>query len=92
MKNVKDALLIKNLPSYSLLKLLIDQISYRIPMQVTKIMIRPTSKGESGYYVCPRCGLTIEREFMSYCDRCGQHLSWEGFENAIYIYPGEKGE
>ena len=80
MKNVKDALLIKNLPSYSLLKLLIYQISYRIPMQVTKIMIMiKTVLGNT-------------KEFMSYCDRCGQHLSWEGFENAIYIYPGEKGE
>ena len=52
--------------------------SYRIPMRVTHLrQYRNTS-----YYICPRCGIPIEREFMSYCDRCGQCLSWKHYRQA----------
>lgn len=44
--------------------------SHRIPMQVKHMR-----KYRSGaYYVCPRCKITMEREFMAYCNRCGQCL------------------
>jgi predicted amidophosphoribosyltransferase len=26
--------------------------------------------------VCPRCQLTIERDYQGFCDRCGQCLEW----------------
>lgn len=46
----------------------IEVKSYRIPMPVTRFL-----KYESGIYcVCPRCGITLEWEFMRFCDRCGQ--------------------
>ena len=32
--------------------------------------------GDSMYYICPKCGILLEREFMSYCDHCGQKLNW----------------
>lgn len=38
------------------------------------------------YYACPRCGLTMEREFTSFCDRCGQRLGWRGYRSAKIIY------
>ena len=37
------------------------------------------------HYICPRCGITMEREFMSYCDRCGQCLGWKHYKKAVII-------
>ena len=31
------------------------------------------------YPVCPRCGITMEREYQHFCDRCGQQLDWSAF-------------
>ena len=67
--------------------LLILLLSYRLQMPVTEVMIFPNG---TGYYVCPRCHVTVEREFMSFCDRCGQHLGWKGYQKARKIYPGQR--
>ena len=48
--------------------------AYRIPLQVRKVI--RFGKGYT-YPVCPRCDRSIEREYMRYCDRCGQHLAWD---------------
>ncbi len=61
--------------------------AYRIPMPVTELMVFP---GRSAYYVCPRCGITVEREYMRYCDRCGQRLGWRNCERARIVYPGTR--
>lgn len=37
------------------------------------------------YYLCPRCNITMEREFMRYCDRCGQCLDWRKYRKAVAI-------
>ena len=58
--------------------------SYRLQMSVAEIMIFPN---DCAYYVCPRCHITMEREFMSFCDRCGQHLGWKYYKKAKAIYP-----
>ena len=64
---------------------------YRKPMRVNEIMMFSSSvNGENGYYVCPKCKITLEWEFMDFCDRCGQKLDWDGCENAKVIYPGSK--
>jgi len=56
--------------------------TYRIPMTVEEIHLF----GEKDAYpVCPRCRLTMEREYQSYCDRCGQALSWKGFSKARVV-------
>ena len=60
--------------------------SYRLQMPVAEVMIFPNG---NAYYVCPRCHITVEREFMSFCDRCGQHLGWKGCKKARKIYPGQ---
>lgn len=59
---------------------LVNAVSYRIAIPVTKIV----QYHASGYCypMCPRCKQSIEREYMGYCDRCGQKLSWEKIENA----------
>ena len=51
--------------------LLLILAGYRMKMPVTEVMLFPDG---NGYYVCPRCHVTMEREFMHFCDRCGQHL------------------
>ena len=61
--------------------------SYSLPMSVTEVMLFPNG---TNYYVCPRCYVTVEREFMSFCDRCGQHLGWKGYKKAKKIYPGQR--
>lgn len=61
--------------------------SFRIPMPVTELKEFPDCYGRPAYYVCPRCGITMEREFMSFCDRCGQRLGWQGCQNAKIVYP-----
>ena len=55
--------------------------SYRIPMQVTHLRKYRTT----AYYICPKCNITMEREFMAYCDRCGQRLSWKNYRKAVII-------
>ena len=32
--------------------------------------------GDTAYYLCPKCGIFLEREFVRYCDQCGQKLNW----------------
>lgn len=47
-----------------------------IPRFVTQIRVYP--KGDI-YPVCPRCGQSLDREYMNFCDSCGQRLAWEAF-------------
>lgn len=39
----------------------------------------------------PRCGSTMEREYQYFCDRCGQRLSWRGFDDVEVKYIGWDG-
>ncbi len=62
---------------------------YREPMPVNEIMMFSSSIcGDASYYVCPKCKVTLEWEFMDFCDRCGQKLDWKGCKKAKIIYPG----
>lgn len=63
--------------------------SYRKGMLVNEVMVFETWFGKTGYYVCPRCKITMDREFMSFCDRCGQKLNWENYRKAKIVYPGQ---
>ena len=64
--------------------------SYRYPMLVKEVIVFPELPNEGGYYFCPRCQTTMERDFMKYCDRCGQCLDWSQYEQAEVVYPGRK--
>ena len=68
-------------------KLAERSIRYRIPMEVSCVM-----KFNSGHClpVCPNCISTISREYMAFCDRCGQKLGWSKLDKATIVYPGYK--
>ncbi len=59
-------------------------LSYRIPMAVCEVCL--FSDGNA-FPVCPRCGLTLEREYQPFCDRCGQALDWKKFPKASIRTP-----
>lgn len=67
--------------------LFLHLISFRQSMPVTELMLFPD---ETTYYVCPRCDITLEREFMPFCDRCGQCLNWKDYKKAKIVYPGPR--
>lgn len=54
----------------------IKAVMYRIPLMVGEVLI--FDNGNS-FPICPRCSRTIEREYMNFCDRCGQRLGWDLF-------------
>ena len=63
--------------------LVVTAEAYRIPLQVKKLI---QFKGGYSYPVCPRCDRSIDREYMQYCDRCGQRLGWEHLADARVVY------
>ncbi len=50
-----------------------------LPLEVREVQIFSPSKWS--YPVCPNCGITMEREYQHFCDRCGQKLAWNDFAN-----------
>ena len=44
---------------------LAEQMRYRCPMHVAEIHVFPHCHGAPAYPVCPRCGRTMEREYMA---------------------------
>ena len=58
------------------LSVLLDGITYRLPLPVKEVMVL---KSGSCYPRCARCGQSLEREYMCFCDRCGQRVEWRGF-------------
>lgn len=89
MKEEKDFL---HEPQASLsplfLQIFFTLAQFRIPMKVNEIMVFPTTS----FYVCPRCKVTLDREFVSFCDRCGQMLDWSDYLHAKIIYPSSHNE
>ncbi len=63
------------------------EITFRFPMQVQKIRCYEGNRGLLSFPVCPRCQITMEREYQSFCDRCGQRLDWQNFDHAQIIFP-----
>lgn len=58
------------------------ELTFRVPMRVTTV--RLFQSGDT-YAVCPKCQLSLTREFMAFCDVCGQKLSWRQFGKAEVI-------
>lgn len=56
---------------------------YRTPLQVHKVI---QLKNGDTYPVCPRCNCSLDREYMRFCDRCGQHLQWRYLHDAQIVY------
>lgn len=57
-------------------------ISFREKMPVIEILLNKDGSAEP---LCPRCKTPLDREFMSFCDSCGQRLDWHGFSFAKAI-------
>ena len=56
--------------------------SYRVPMRVRKILELTSG---STFPICPRCHCTLDRDYQRFCDRCGQHLSWQLYNFAAVV-------
>lgn len=62
---------------------LITAIQYRLPLPVKEIIIFADG---NEYPVCPRCDKSMPREYMNFCDRCGQRLDWRAYDTAAVVY------
>lgn len=69
--------------------LLISQKSKQVgksePMAVTKIFCQEKNKTLTYRAVCPSCNKLLQSDWQSYCDCCGQRLSWAQYINADFI-------
>lgn len=70
------------------IRLFMDAVAYRVPLPITKVL----ALASTTYPICPRCKLSLEREYMSFCDRCGQKLKWDLFDYAKIIHPDYRRE
>ena len=58
------------------------QLEYRKKKRVTTIV----DFGCNGCYaVCPMCNRLLDREYMNFCDCCGQNLSWRKFNKVKIV-------
>lgn len=56
---------------------------YRLPVQVRGRVV--FQNGDS-YPICPRCDELIDREYICFCNQCGQRLEWSFFDYAKIVY------
>jgi transcription initiation factor TFIIIB Brf1 subunit/transcription initiation factor TFIIB len=61
-------------------------MTYRVPMMVDEAIIYRKAFTDDLYYRCPRCQTFLARDFMAYCDRCGQCLDWREYRKAKRTY------
>lgn len=59
-------------------------LEFRSPKPVIEILL--LEHGDA-YPICPGCSISLEREYMNFCDRCGQRLDWKQIKKARIIYP-----
>ena len=73
------------------LKQMARALTFRAPRMVTRVRLCRDFQGVCSFPVCPRCGASLEREYLSYCSRCGQCLCWDRFDQAAPLPPGVPG-
>ena len=61
-------------------------MTYRVPMMVKDLVAFYQFPEDDVYYLCPRCQELLPREFIAYCDRCGQCLDWRKYRKAKCTY------
>lgn len=59
--------------------------AWRPKSVIDHIVIR-SALGKSLYYLCPSCGIPLSREYMRFCDSCGQKLGWAAVAEAEQLY------
>ena len=63
-----------------------EEFSFRFPRQVIHYRQHPSyNPSFATFPVCPRCHCNLEREYQSFCDRCGQKLGWDCFHYATLM-------
>ena len=63
-----------------------EEFSFRFPRQVIHYRQHPSCNPSFATFpVCPRCHCNLEREYQSFCDRCGQKLGWDCFHYATLM-------
>lgn len=67
--------------------LFFQAVTYRVPLSITKIIVYAD---DAAYPLCPRCSMGLDREYMAFCDRCGQKLNWGLFKYARVVRPAWK--
>ncbi len=67
-------------------------ILFREPMLVMRSNCYSCYHGVTTYPICPRCNISLEREFQAYCDRCGQCLDWSRFHEAVVTFMSDGSE
>lgn len=55
------------------------------PMAVNKIYCKDKDKAHTYRAVCPACNRPLATDWQSYCDRCGQRLSWSQYIKADLV-------
>ena len=63
-------------------ELLFRLAEYRLPRPITEYRLNQSVLGDQAFYYCPRCDITLDREFQACCDRCGQLLDWKDYRKA----------
>lgn len=58
------------------------ELSFRTPLPVKEVFVYPSG---SSFPICPRCKITMEREYQKFCDRCGQKLDWSLYDWAAVV-------
>lgn len=61
-----------------------NELTYRALMQVKCLRL---GAHNCAYPVCPRCSVSMDREYQAFCDRCGQRLGWKQYDSAEIILP-----
>lgn len=61
-------------------------MAYRTPMMIDEAVIIRKAFEDDLYYCCPRCQIFLARDFIAYCDRCGQCLDWSEYRKAKRTY------
>lgn len=52
---------------------LIAAYSYRQPAMVTEIRVY---RDGTSFPICPKCDVSVDREYVNFCGYCGQRLNW----------------
>ncbi len=69
------------------LKFVVDAVSYRLPRQIMQVIVL---RNGYSYPICPRCDVSFDGEYTSFCDRCGQRLAWDIYPHVGIRRAGEK--
>lgn len=65
-----------NKNSIKLLEWVLEELLSRRQLLVTEYI---------NYCICPRCYAALNREYILYCDRCGQSLKWGSMKKLKYV-------